>query len=115
MNLILLFVYAVMSACGLFLLKTGVSGTSLAFQNGVFSFFATPRLLIGFALYVCSFLLSLYVMNRMKLSVFYPVSVGAILIITCVLSYVFLKEQIGTVQIVGIALILCGVVAINIK
>ena len=112
---VLFLVYTIMSASGLFLIKAGTVGTGLAFDSGIINFHVTAKLLVGFIVYVCSFLLSVYVMSRMKLSVFYPASTGVVLILTCVLGRLFLKEQIGTPQLVGIALVLSGVIVMNIK
>jgi multidrug transporter EmrE-like cation transporter len=111
----LLFIYTLISASGLIMIKTGASGASISAQNGFFSLQVPPKMLIGFLLYVLSFLLSVFVMSRMKLSVYYPVSTGVVLTITCIFSYFFLKEKISTTEILGIALILAGVIVMNIK
>jgi len=111
---IVFIIYALTSATGLFLIKTGVEGASLAMQDRLISLHLTPRLLIGFFLYVSSFLISLYIISRMKLSLFYPIATGAILVITCLLGYFFLKEQIGIKHMLGMALILAGIIILNI-
>jgi len=106
-------IYVFMSAGGLFLIKTGVEGTSFGIQNSMISISLTPRLLIGFILYVASFLTSVYILSRMKLSLFCPIATGTVLVLTCLLGYFFLKEQIGMMQLLGIALILAGVIILN--
>lgn len=108
-------VYILMSSIGLFLIKTGANGTSFALQNGLLSLQISPRLILGFLVYVLSFLLSIFVISRMKLSLFYPIGSGTILVISCLLGYFFLKEQIGVPQMIGIVLILGGVIAMNIN
>ena len=108
-------VYALISATGLFLIKTGADNTSMALSEGLFKMQLSPRLLAGFVLYLTSFVLSVYVMSRMKLSLFYPMGTGSILVLTCLFGFFFLKEQIGAWQLLGMALILAGVVAMNIK
>ena len=108
-------IYAVLSATGLFLIKTGADNSGLAFNDGLFSMQLSPRLVIGLALYVISFVMSVYVVSRMKLSVFYPLGTGTILVITSLLGYFVLREQIGFWQLLGMGLILAGVVAINIR
>jgi len=107
--------YTFISATGLFFIKTGADSTNLAFQNGLFSMQLSPRLLIGITLYLVSFLVSIYIMSRIKLSLFYPMGTGAILILTCLSGYFLLKEHIGIWQLVGIGLILAGIVAMNIE
>lgn len=108
-------IYTLISTAGLFLIKTGADNTSLAFQEGLISFQLSPRLMIGLILYLTSFLISIYIMSRINLSLFYPMSTGAILVFTCLLGYFILREHIGGWQLLGIALILAGVVAMNIK
>ena len=110
---LLFFVYTLISASGLFLMKTGTKDSSLLFSEGIISFQASVKLIIGLLLYICSFFLSVFLMSRMKLSVFYPAGTGIILVITCVMGYLLLKEQMGTKQLVGIVLILSGVIIMN--
>ena len=108
-------IYALMSASGLFLIKTGAETSGIAISNSLLNVQISPRLIIGFAVYVCSFLMSVYIVSRMKLSMFYPISTGTILVLTSLLGFFFLKEHIGVWQLVGMALILAGVVALNIR
>ena len=108
-------IYVVMSASGLFLIKTGAETSGFAFENQLFNFHVSPRLIIGFVIYVCSFLMSVYIISRMKLTVFYPVATGSVLVMTCLLGFFVLKEHIGVWQLLGMALILAGVVALNIR
>jgi len=82
---------------------------------GIFNLHVSPKLLIGFVFYVCSFLLSVFIISRMKPSVFYPVGTGSLLLLTCLFSHFFLKERIGSTQLIGIVLILAGVIVINLK
>ena len=112
---VLLVVYVVMSASGLLMIKLGASGSAVSVQNGIFDLHMSGKLLIGVIIYACSFIMSIIVMSKMKLSVFYPVATGAILVLTCLLGYFVLKERIGVPQLVGIALIFGGVIAMNIR
>ena len=105
--------YTVMSATGLFMIKSGADGTSFAIEDGLMNLQLSPRLLTGFIIYVCSFLLSVYIMGKMKLTLFYPMSTGTVLVLTSLLSFFVLKEHIGLPQIIGMALILAGVIAMN--
>jgi len=107
-------IYAFVSSVGLYLIKTGTGSTSFELNNGLIAFQLSPRLLLGLAVYACSFLLSIYVLSKMKLTVFYPAGTGAILVVTCILGYFFLQEHIGLWQIGGMVLILAGIVLINI-
>ena len=108
-------IYALASAIGLLFIKMGTSDSGIAFQNGLFNLQASPKFILGLVLYICSFLISLYVISQMKLSLFYPVGTGTILILTFVMSALILKEHIGIPQIIGAALIIGGIVFMNIK
>jgi len=107
--------YALLSVAGLLLIKVGTADTGLVLQDGLFNLQTSPKFIIGLIIYICSFILSIYVIKNMKLSLFYPMATGTILLLTCILSVYFLKESIGSMQIIGIILILCGIVFINIK
>ena len=72
-------------------------------------------MIIGMVVYIVSFLLSLAVMKKMNLSVFYPISAGLIFILTCILSVVLLKEKVAVNQFIGMGIILIGIVVMNIK
>jgi len=108
-------IYILMSATGLFLIKTGTETTSLVIENSIFNFRLSIRLIVGFIIYVCSFLLSVYVISKMKLTVFYPTVTGIMLVLTSLLGYFFLKEHIGVPQLIGMALIMAGVIVLNIQ
>ena len=110
---IIFVIYALMSASGLFLIKTGADSSSLAVADSLLNIQLSPRLIIGFIIYVCSFLLSVYIISRMKLSMFYPISTGTLLVLSSLLGYFFLKEHIGVPQLIGMGLILAGVIAMN--
>ena len=108
-------IYVLLSASGLYLIKTGTESASFALENNFFSIQISLRLILGFIVYICSFLLSIYVISKMKLTIFYPTVTGVMLVLTCLLGYFFLKEHIGVPQLVGMTLILAGVILLNIN
>ena len=108
-------IYTILSAVGLFMIKTGAESSGVGIHDSLLSIQLSPRLIFGFLIYVCSFLLSVYVVSRMKLSMFYPIGTGTILVFTSLLGFFVLKEQIGIWQLVGMALIILGIVAMNIR
>lgn len=71
-----------------------------------------PFLFLGLVLFAVSFLLYVFILSKLQLNVVYPLSAGAILILITLGSVFFLKETLGTVQMVGIATILIGIVLI---
>ena len=108
-------IYAVVSATGLLLIKIGTDKTEFAIQKELISLQTSPMLVLGLALYICSFILAIYVVSNMKLSVFYPVGTGVILVLTSIMSVLVLKEHMGVMQIIGAVLILCGIVFMNVR
>ena len=110
-----LIIYVCLSAAGLTLIKLGLGKeTTLLLDKGGFQLHLTWMLVGGALLYVISFLLSMVVMKGMNLSLFYPLSAGLIYIAVCVLSVLVLKEKISTTQLIGMAVILAGIIIMNI-
>lgn len=110
-----LLIYVCLSATGLTLIKMGLGkNTSLSFDRAGFSISFGWILILGMCLYVLSFCTSLIVMKSMNLSLYYPISAGLIYIIVCVLSVVVLKEKIGLLQLIGMAVIFVGILIMNI-
>lgn len=108
--------YALFSAVGLVFLKLG-SGQDLgiSFRKSSFSIQMNYMVIIGLCFYIASFLLSLSIMKKSNLSIFYSISVGLVYICVCVLSYFLLKESVSRLQLVGMGLILIGIVMMNMK
>jgi multidrug transporter EmrE-like cation transporter len=69
-------------------------------------------LFLGIVLYGISFFLYILVLSRLQLNIVYPVAIGVSLVLITLLSYVFLKEAISVLHMLGIAAILFGVILI---
>lgn len=111
-----LIIYVCLSATALTLIKLGLEKNStLLLNKGGFDLQLSWILVGGACLYVVSFCLSLIVMKGMNLSVFYPLSAGMVYIAVCVLSFLVLKEKITTTQLIGMAVILAGIVIMNLN
>lgn len=109
-----LIIYVCLSALGLTLIKIGLNENSTLMINGKgFSLQFGWILIIGMCLYILSFLTSLIVMKGMDLSLYYPLSAGLIYIVVCALSVVVLKEKIEMLQLGGMAVILAGIIVMN--
>src|SRR3972149_6648369 len=63
----------------------------------------SPFILVGLFSYGVSFILWLFVLSRLKLSIAYPFTALNIVLVT-LLSYLFLKESISVLQIASIVL-----------
>ncbi len=109
-----LLIYVCCSATGLTLIKIGLNrGSTLLLDKAGFSLSFSWILVLGLCLYVTSFLLSMLVMKTMNLNLYYPISAGLIYILVCILSFVVLKEPLGFMQLVGMAIILAGIIVMN--
>lgn len=110
-----LLLYVCLSATGLTLIKIGLDkNSSLVLNKASFSLSFSWILVLGMCLYILSFLTSMIVMKSMNLSVYYPLSAGLIYVVVCVLSVVVLKEHLTWNQLVGMAIILAGIIFMNI-
>lgn len=115
MSYIAFVIYLLMSASGLILLKSGSGNFALNVSSNLLNLSISTKMLVGLALYVFSFLLFIFIIPKFNLSYIYPMSAGLLYIIILVASIFFLNEKVTTINLLGSALILSGIVAINIK
>ena len=109
-----LIIYVFLSATGLTLIKIGTGqGGRLVLDTKGFQLHQNWTLIIGMIVYIMSFLLSIAVMKGMNLSLFYPLSAGMIYIAICGVSYFILGEKIMFSQWLGMAVILTGIIIMN--
>ena len=93
---------------GSLLLKKGVDGISLSILNIILC----KKIFLGIVLYFISSLGFVWALKGGELSVLYPM-VSLSYIWVTVMSYVFLNEQINTLKIVGVFLIIFGVILVG--
>ncbi|MDR1061133.1 MAG: hypothetical protein LBL83_07980 [Clostridiales bacterium] len=110
---ILLAVYIACSGVALLFMKSGAQALSLRLGKGSFQLDMDYRLIMGMALYVVSFLLSIVLMQKMNLTYMYPMAAGLINALVCVAGVLVLKEGVSALAWAGIALITVGVALIN--
>lgn len=111
-----LLIYVIMSSLGLTLIKIGTANDfSLKLGRVGMQLQINYVLVAGMCIYIVSFLLSMMVMKKMNLSVFYPISAGLIYILICLLSVFVLKEKVSVNQMIGMGIILVGIVVMNFK
>ena len=114
MKYILTIIYILLTTGGLFCLKTGGNSLSLVLKNGI-SFKIGYITTLGFALYICSFLLWQKLLANYDLSYIVPITTGVVQVIVLLISYFFFKENINAINIIGIVLVIAGVILISIK
>jgi len=66
-------------------------------------------LMVGIFLFGISFLVYLIVLSKFQLNIVYPILVSAGIIIIAVTSWIFLKESLSLIQILGIIFIVFGI------
>ncbi|MFA6001134.1 MAG: SMR family transporter [Thermoleophilia bacterium] len=97
-----------------YLLKRGAidAGTSLA---DPLSIFLTPWIWMGALLGIIAMATWVYVLGRHQISHAYPVFVGLGFVNITIISWLFLKEDIGPQRLVGTLLILAGIVIVHLQ
>ena len=112
--MIALLIYVCMSAAGLTMIKIGTAREStLLLDTAGFDLKLSWILVIGLCIYVLSFLMSIMVMKRMNLTIFYPLSAGLIYILVSLAGFIVLKETFTVQHLIGMAIILVGIVVMN--
>lgn len=69
----------------------------------------SPWLLTGMFLFGISFLVYLFVISKLQLGVIYPIVTSGGVILISLISWLLFKENLSTLQIVGIAVIIFGI------
>jgi multidrug transporter EmrE-like cation transporter len=105
----LLVAYTVASSLGLLLIKSGLAGTtSLSFPAFLHAL-ASPRFVIGFALYVFSFAAWVGVLASMPLSTAYPLAIGLTMTCSTLGAAILLGERLDIAKIAGILFVFIAV------
>ncbi len=94
--------YSMISAWGMFKLKSAESIFSLSF-------------VFGFALYATSFLMWVYMLRRFPLSIIFPVSSSMVLLSTQLMGYYFFNETITPLRVIACVLIVVAVILLSLE
>ena len=105
-----------LGAVGQFGLKVGAG--QLKLSNGIWaalmSYITNIYIVLSLLCFAASMIMWIFVLRKLELSIAYPmVSLGYIL--TLALAFFFLNEPLRLTKLVGTALIITGVVVVNIK
>ena len=68
-----------------------------------------PAILLGIISFISALICYLYVLSKLNLSIAYPIMTSMGFLIVILASWVFLKESITTIQVVGFVFIILGV------
>lgn len=114
--IILLFIlYIILASSGLVLFKLGSENATIHWQLFEFQINFSIKTVLGILCYGFSFLIWLYIVSQMNLTVAMPLSVALVNTLVVIESCLFLKEKLSLTQCVGIFVIVIGVFLITFK
>lgn len=113
---VILFVSYFLSSCsGLVLIKYGsMIKDGIMLHIPIINLSLSIFSIMGYACYIASFLLYIVLIGRHELTFLNPFSVGVTSILIFVSAAIFFGEAITVAKVAGLALVLAGVVVINI-
>lgn len=108
--------YVIISSTALIILKYGTKhGLPISYLNGKLAFNLNPYAVTGIVLYGVSFVLYIYLISKYDLGYIIPLAAAFVYILIFFGSAVFLNEAFTATKIFGIALILAGIIFLNVK
>ena len=113
MKIVLVIIYLVLSVLGLILMKKGGNSGSIAIEKQNFNFNINLISALGFVCYLFSFLLYTKIIVMFDLSYITPICTGIVQILILVASKLVFKENFTTTSVVGAAIIIMGVIIMN--
>lgn len=116
MDKFLILAYVIATAGGLVLLKLGTNGASfVSLVDGKLLWNVGLLSLLGILVYGISFALYIVLVSRFSLGFIVPLTTALVYILVFSASYFIFKESFTTVKILAIALIIGGVILLNIE
>lgn len=115
-NVALIIVYMALTVSGLVIFKMGTNkGITFNLAGGTFFFKFNYLVIIGLCCYVVSFLLYMYIVSKYNLSYIVPITQGIVYVGVFLASVFIFGDKNSALNICGIALVLAGIVLLNIK
>jgi multidrug transporter EmrE-like cation transporter len=113
LDFVLIGAYTLASTAAVMLIKQFVGAALEAWKLS--PGLSAPLMLLGVgaALYATSFLLWMFILSRIELSVAYPLLIGATLATTTLGAWLLLNEPINLIRIAGVGIIFFGVVVVT--
>ncbi len=116
MSRIIVALYVLATSSALIALKWGTkSGVPISYADDKLHLNANPFAITGMALYIISFALYVYLISKYDLGYIIPLTTAFVYIVIFVASYFIFNEVFTAIKIVGIALILGGLILLNVK
>lgn len=115
MKFLIIPIYLVLTVAGLILMKLGGNPGTIDIKSGTMALSMSIISGIGFVCYIGSFLLFTRMVVMFDLSYIFPLCTGIVQIITLIASVIIFKENLSVQTIIGAALIIIGIIAMNWK
>lgn len=115
MKYVIIVVYLIFTTLGVILMKLGGNPGTISFKSGEIGLSMNFISAIGFCCYICSFLLYTRLVVMFDLSYIVPISTGIVQVLTLIASSVVFKETIKSQGIIGAALVIIGVIVMNLN
>ena len=115
MQYLLLILYLIFTTGGLVFMKLGNNTGIIEITGGNFNFSISLVSMLGFVLYIVSFLLFTKIITSYDLSYILPITTGITQILSLMAALFIFKEQVTIRGFIGIALIIVGIIVMNFK
>ena len=116
MRILMIILYLIFTVSGLILMKKGGNVGKITLTAGEFGFTISWISALGFICYIISFLLfTRIIMMFENVSYISPICNGIAQVMIMIASWLILKERLTGLSIGGAALVIIGVVIMNIK
>lgn len=116
MSRLVLFLFVAVTSTALVFLKLGTaSGLPIRYINSKLTFDLNAYAVSGILLYGLSFVLYMYLISKNDLGYVIPLTAGFVYVIVFTASYFIFHEVFTATKIIGIAMILGGLVFLNLN
>lgn len=113
MDAILVILYAIFAVGGSTLIKYGgLAKVTALFTVPIVNVSVSPISILGILCYGASFILYVFLLNRLPLSFVSPVTIGLVYVLLMITAVLVFGEQMTTIKIIGCGLILAGILLV---
>lgn len=112
---ILLLAYAIFGALGMVLIKKGGNRSAITNLNKRININLDYKLFLGILLYTASFILWMIILQLFPIVYISPIAYGINFIFIALFAFIFLKEKMNIMEIIGAITIIVGVIIVSVK
>lgn len=115
MKIAILVIYFILTVSGMVFMKLGADNPVSISIKPIFNMTVGYISLLGYVLYICSFLLWTKIITMFNLTYIVPIATGIVQVLTFILALVIFKEKVSIYSIIGIIAIVAGILLLNFK